>query len=461
MYQLKDLHNYQVHAASHIVKQPFSGLFLDMGLGKTIITLTAVNHLINSLDVSKTLIVGTKKIVESVWDTQAKEWEHVKHLTFSKIVGSPEKRRTAMKANADIYLISRDNLAWLIGEYGGSYMPYEMLVVDELSSFKSHDSMRFKALKHVLQCFSRRVGLTGTPAPNGLIDLWSQLFVIDRGERLHKYIGQYRNEFFSPGASSGVIVYKYNAKKNSEQQIYDKISDICISMKAVEYLDMPDKIDNFIKIKMSEKAKKEYDDFEREAVLEVLNNEDITAVNAAVLTNKLLQFSNGAIYDAERKVHELHNEKLDMLEELVEGANGNPVIVATAFRHDTARILKKFKSMKPVELKTSQDEKDWNDGKIQMLLLHPASGGHGINLQKGGNIVIWFGLNWSLELYQQLNARLWRQGQTKPVFIHHLICEGTMDEQVMASIKAKDNKQESLMSAVKALVNKYTNTLKR
>lgn len=454
--QVTDLHGYQIHAIKHIIQEPFSALFLDMGLGKTIITLTAINHLIQTLDVSKTLIVGTKKIVESVWDAQAKEWDHVNHLRFSKIAGTQEKRRKAMKADADIYLVSRDNLAWLIAEYGGKYMPYEMLVVDELSSFKSHDSMRFKAIKHVLPCFSRRVGLTGTPAPNGLIDLWSQLFIIDRGERLHKYIGQYRKEFFTPGASNGAIVYNYKANKSAEQQIYDKISDICISMKAKDYLSMPDKIDNFVKIKLSEKVKKDYDFFEKESVLELLNRDAITAVNAAVLTNKLLQFANGAIYDVEHNAHSLHDEKLDMLEELVEGANGNPVIVATAFRHDTAKILKRFKALNPVELKTAKDEADWNAGKIKMLLLHPASGGHGINLQKGGNIIIWFGLNWSLELYQQLNARLWRQGQIKPVFVHHLICEGTMDEQVMDAIKRKDNKQESLMAAVKALINKYS-----
>jgi SNF2 family DNA or RNA helicase len=456
MYQLKNLHSYQVHAIQHVIKEPFSALFLDMGLGKTVITLTVINHLIKTLDVSKTLVVGTKKIVESVWDAQAKEWEHTKHLRFSKIVGSAAKRRVAMKADADIYLISRDNLAWLIAEYGGKYMPYEMLVVDELSSFKSHASMRFKALKHVIPCFSRRVGLTGTPAPNGLIDLWSQLFIIDEGKRLHKHIGKYRAEFFSPAASNGAIVYSYKANKTAEDQIYDKISDICISMKANDYLDMPDKINNYIKIQLSDKVKKDYDAFEKESVLELFNKESVTAVNAAVLTNKLLQFANGAIYDVEHNAHSLHDEKLDMLEELVEAANGNPVIVATAFRHDTSKIVKKFAALKPVILKTPQDEADWNAGKIKMLLLHPASGGHGINLQKGGNIIIWFGLNWSLELYQQLNARLWRQGQTKPVFVHHLICEGTMDEQVMSAIKAKDNKQESLMAAVKALINKYS-----
>lgn len=456
MYKIDNLHAYQIHAVKHVIREPFSALFLDMGLGKTIITLTAVNHLIQTLDVSKVLIVGTKKIVESVWDAQAKEWEHVKHLRFSKISGTADKRRKAMKADADIYLVSRDNLSWLIGEYGGKYMPYEMLVVDELSSFKSHDSQRFKAIKHVLPCFSRRVGLTGTPAPNGLIDLWSQMFIIDRGERLHKHIGQYRREYFSPGATNGAIVYSYKANKDSDHRIYDKISDICISMKAKDYLNMPDKIDNFVKIKLSEKVKKDYDYFEKESVLELLNRDAITAVNAAVLTNKLLQFANGAIYDVEHNAHSLHDEKLDMLEELVEAANGNSVIVATAFRHDTAKIVKRFAAHKPVILKTAQDEEDWNNGKIKMLLLHPASGGHGINLQKGGNIIIWFGLNWSLELYQQLNARLWRQGQTKPVFVHHLICEGTMDEQVMAAIKAKDNKQESLMAAVKALINKYS-----
>lgn len=456
MLTLKDLHDYQVHAVKHVVDEPYGGLFLDMGLGKTIITLTAIKRLIDTLDVSRVLVVGTKKIVESVWENEANQWEHTKHLTFSKIVGSPNKRRKAMQAKADLYLVSRDNIAWLIAEYGGKYMPYEMLVIDELSSFKNHSSMRFKALKHTLDSFSRRIGLTGTPAPNGLIDLWSQLFIIDQGERLHKYIGQYRREYFSPAASNGAIVYSYKPHKTSEELIYDKIGDICISMKANDYLDMPDKINNFVKVRLSEKTKKSYDDFEAEAVLELMDQEDITAVNAAVLTNKLLQYANGAIYGADKSVHSLHDEKLDALEELVDEANGSPLIVATSFRHDTTKILKRFKSLKPVVLKTAQDEADWNAGLIKMLLLHPASGGHGINLQKGGNIIIWFGLNWSLELYQQLNARLWRQGQTKPVFVHHLVCQGTMDERVMSAIKTKDNRQESLMSAIKTLINKYS-----
>lgn len=453
--KLTDLHDYQVHGVQHCIENPHAGLFLDMGLGKTIITLTVIKQLIYRLDVSRVLIVGTKKIINSVWAEQAQEWTHTKNLTFSKIAGSVKQRTKAMHVDCDIHLVSRDNLSWLIAEYGGKYMPYDMLVVDELSSFKNPKSLRFKALKHVLDCFHRRIGLTGTPAPNGLIDLWSQVFILDKGERLFKHIGKYRTEFFAPAKQNGAIIYSYKLQKDSESKIYDKIGDICISMKAEDYLNMPDKIINIVKVHLSDAIKKRYDKFEEESVLELTSDDEITAVNAAVLSNKLLQFANGAIYGEERAVHELHDEKLDYLEEVVEAANGKPVIVATAFRHDMTRIKKRFTSIKPVELKTAQDEQDWNDGKIEMLLLHPASGGHGINLQRGGNIIIWFGLNWSLELYQQLNARLWRQGQTLPVFIHHLVCQGTMDEAVMLALSSKDQKQAALMNAVKAIVKKY------
>ena len=332
-----------------------------------------------------------------------------------------------------------------------------MLVIDELSSFKNPQSLRFKALRGVRPSFARVVGLTGTPAPNGLIDLWAQMYLLDQGQRLHKYIGHYRSEFFRPDKTNGAIVYSYKLQdKTSEEKIFDRIGDICISMKAKDYLDLPERVDNFISLDFPPALRRQYDEFERDLVLDLFGNgEEITAANKAALSNKLLQFANGAVYDAEREVHEVHGLKLDALEELIEAANGNPVLVAVSYRHDISRILKRFAKLKPVELKTDENIKDWNAGKINMMLLHPAGGGHGLNLQDGGNIIIWFGQNWSLELYQQLNARLDRQGQTKPVFIHHILTKGTFDEKVIASLHGKTEKQDTLLDAVKAIIKKH------
>lgn len=455
-----NLHKYQGKGVQHIMANSHCALFLEMGLGKTVTTLTAINKLINEeLEVEKVLIVAPKRVVESVWDAECEKWDHLKNLRLSKIVGTPKQRIIALHKEADIYLVSRDNIPWLCGQFGGGMLPFDMLVIDELSSFKNHASQRFKALRLVQPSFHRIVGLTGTPSPNGLIDLWSQMFLLDRGERLGRFIGQYRDNFFKPDKRNGAIIYSYKLQKESEKRIHDKIGDICISMKAEDYLDLPEKNFNVIKIKFPPDMQKMYDDFEEEQVMALLENQDpdkpITAVNAAGLTNKLLQFSNGAVYDEDREVHHIHDLKLEAAKELVEDSDGKPVLIACAYRHDFTRLNKALAKYKPRELKTNADIEAWNRGEIKVLLMHPASGGHGLNLQAGGSTIIWFGLTWSLELYQQLNARLHRQGQTEAVIIHRLLMDKSIDNEVVAALDRKEMSQNGLMEAVKARIEKY------
>lgn len=456
-----NLHQYQKACVEHIINNRYCGVFLEMGLGKTVSTLTAVNYLMNDyLEINSVLVVAPKRVTESVWQEEAEKWEHLKHLRFSKIIGTEAKRISALKAKADVYLISRDNIAWLCAYYGGGRVPFDMVVIDELSSFKSAKSLRFKAMRNARPYFKRLVGLTGTPAPNGLIDLWPQIYLMDRGERLEKTITRYREKYFKPGKSNGHVVYNYILNQGSEEAIHNKIGDICISMKADDYLKMPKRVDNYIKLKMPDDLKKVYTSFEKEKVLEMLsetqdNPLEINAVNAAALSNKLLQFANGAIYDENKVVHAIHDIKLEALKELVEDADGKPVLIAWTFQFDRDRIKEYLKAYNPRELKTPNDIKDWNEGKVQVMLAHPASAGHGLNLQSGGNIIIWFGQTWSLELYQQFNARLYRQGQVKPVIIQHLILSGTHDEDVIQALKAKDKTQNSLMSSIRAKIERY------
>lgn len=434
-----------------------------MGLGKTISTLTALNKLMyEELEISSALVVGPKRVIENVWTDEIQKWSHINHLTTSLIVGSKKERISALKKKADIYLISRDNIAWLCGEFGGSSLPFDMLVLDELSSFKNPKSVRFKALRAVQPSFKRIVGLTGTPAPNSLIDLWSQMYLLDRGERLGKYITRFREDYFRPGLSNGNVVYKYNLQKGGEEMIHEKIKDICISMKTEDYLDLPERIDNIIEVKFTKDLQKKYNDFEKEKVLELFsgkedneNEETISAVNAAALSNKLLQFANGAVYDEDRKVHVIHDMKIDVVKELVEDLNGEPVLIAWAYRHDLDRLKKALAKYDPVELKDKGALDKWNRGEVKVMLTHPASGGHGLNLQRGGNHVIWFGQTWSLELEQQFNARLHRQGQTKNVIIHKIVASKTIDVDVIAAQESKGLKQNSLMDAVKARIKKY------
>lgn len=460
MLDLDNLHGYQHTAKDHILKHSHSGLFLDMGLGKTVSTLTAINHLIfESLEIAKVLVVAPKRVAESVWGAEIHKWRHLKHLKTSLIAGNPKQRRKALSQEADIYLIGRDNIAWLCGQYGGSMLPFDMLVIDESSSFKNPKSVRFKALRGVQPSFKRVVLLTGTPAPNSLIDLWSQIYLLDRGERLGKFISSYRETYFKEGKRNGHIVYNYNLREQSEQLIHSAISDICVSMKAEDYLDLPGRIENIVSIPMPDSIKEKYEEFEKEQVLQLFTEQNeeahISAVNAAVLTNKLLQFANGALYDEDKNVHEIHTLKLEALQELVESANGKPVLLAWTFRSDVPRIMKVLKEYKPKELKTDQDIQDWNAGKIKVLMMHPASGGHGLNLQAGGNNIIWFGQTWSLELEEQFNARLDRQGQKNVVVINKICLEGSMDIDVVEAQKRKALSQDSLMEAVKAKIKKY------
>lgn len=457
-----NLHPYQRACVAHIIENKYCGVFLEMGLGKTVSALTAINQLMNDYcEISSVLIVAPKRVAESVWQEEAEKWEHLKHLKFSKIIGSEAKRIEAIKTKANIYLISRDNIAWLCALYGGGKLPFDMVVIDELSSFKSYKSLRFKALRGARPYLKRLVGLTGTPAPNSLIDLWPQIYLMDMGTRLEKTISNYRARYFKPGKTNGHVVYNYILCNNSEQLIHEKIKDVCISMKVEDYLKMPERIDNFIELRMPEDIKKKYHDFEKEKVLELANATEINAMNAGALSNKLLQFANGAVYDENKAVHEIHDIKLEALKEIIEDANGKSVLVAWTYQFDRDRILEYLKAYKPKELKTPQDIRDWNAGKIQVMLAHPASAGHGLNLQAGGNIIVWFGQTWSLELYQQFNARLYRQGQANSVIINHLILKNTHDEDVIASLKNKNRKQNDLMNSIKAKIDNYMKFIKK
>lgn len=455
----KNLHNYQKVCVEHIIRNPFCGVFLDMGLGKTISTLTAINALkYDYCEVDNVLVIAPKRVAETVWEEEAKNWSHTKHMTFSKIVGTEKQRIAALKAKADVYIVSRDNVSWLCSLYAAR-LPFDMLVIDELSSFKAHQTQRFKALRLARPWFKRVVGLTGTPAPNGLINLWSQMYLIDRGQRLEKTITAYRSRYFRPGASNGYVVYSYNLLPDTEKLIQERIKDICISMRAEDYLEMPERIDNFIKVTMPKPLQDMYNKFEKESIVQLMTEEEnsttVNAVSAATLSNKLLQFANGAMYDENRNICPLHDLKLEALKEVIESSEGKSVLVAWTYQFDRDRIMKYFRNLCPRELKTAQDISDWNAGKIQLLLAHPASAGHGLNLQAGGNIIVWYGLTWSLELYQQFNARLYRQGQTKQTIIHHIVTSGTHDEDVVKALKSKDKIQNGLMNSIKAKIDMY------
>lgn len=459
MLQRNQLHSYQNRGVQHIIDNPFCALFLDMGLGKTVTTLTAIKELMDACIITNALVVAPKKVTQVTWTDEIKNWAHLQDLTISVIDGDVKHRRAAMAKKADIYAVSRDNIVWLVTEYGGIKLPFDMVVIDELSSFKNHASKRFRAMKRVRKFIPRVVGLTGTPSPNGLIDLFAQMYLIDEGERLGKTITGYRDRFFRPDKRNGDIVYTYALKQpadETEKQISDLISDITISMTAEDYLKMPDKIMLFDTVELPDKVYDNYLDFEREQVLELINSDEmITAASAAALSNKLQQYANGAIYDADRNVKHIHDEKLEKLQEIVEAANGAPVLVAYSFIHDLDRIMNALKEYKPVKLEKPEHIAQWNDGKIQVLITHPASAGHGLNLQKGGNILVWFGNTWSLELYMQFNARLYRQGQTKPVYIHHIVSKGTVDEKIIKALSGKKETQDGLMQSIKELMEKY------
>ena len=460
MLKRDNLHDYQERGVGHIIDNEYCALFLDMGLGKTVTTLTAIKELLDNCIISNALVIAPKKVTQVTWSDEIKNWEHLQGLTISVIDGTAKQRREAMAAKADIYAVSRDNIVWLVLEHGGVKLPYDMVVIDELSSFKNHASKRFRAMRKVRKFIPRVVGLTGTPAPNGLIDLFAQMYLIDEGQRLGKTVTAYRDRFFRPGKRNGDIVYTYELKapqNETEQQISDLISDITISMTAEDYLKMPDKIMLYDYVDLAPKVLAMYRDFEKEQILELINSDEpISAASAAALSNKLQQFANGAIYDAERSVKDLHDEKLDRLEELVEAANGEPVLIAYSYKHDLERIMQKLKAYKPVKLEKPEHIADWNAGKIPVLVTHPASAGHGLNLQKGGHNIVWFGNTWSLELYQQFNARLYRQGQMKPVMIHHIIAKNTIDEKIIKALEGKKQTQDGLMQSIKELMEFYS-----
>lgn len=455
-----NLHGYQETAVSKIIECEKSLLFLDMGLGKTVSTLTALNTLMyEHIEVNVALIIAPKRVIESVWEAEAGKWEHLNHLKFSRVTGTEKHRLAALRKKADIYLISRDNVVWLCGKYGYSKLPFDMIVFDELSSFKNPNSARFKAIKKCTPGVSRIVGLTGTPAPNGLLDLWSQVYLLDSGERLGKYIGQYRHNYFKIDKQISNVVSTYKPQDGASARISEAIKDITISMSAEDFLDMPEKITNVIQLDMPKEAREYYNKMKKDLVLELFpdyeQGQTISAANAAALSNKLLQMANGAVYDENREVHEIHSEKLEALADIMEAATGKPVLVAWTYKHDRDRIMKYFKKYKPVQLQNDSDVVNWNAGKYEMMLMHPASGGHGLNLQSGGSIIVWFGQTWSLELLQQFNARLYRQGQKNIVVINQLVMRGTMDESVILAQSSKDEEQTGLLTAVKELLDSY------
>ena len=439
-------HEYQEYAKEFIVNQNISALFLDCGLGKTVITLTAIWELmLDYFEVRKVLVIAPLRVARDTWPAELHKWEHLKGIEMSAVLGSERERVTALNRRADVYVINRENVEWLAG-YGK--WDFDMVVIDELSSFKSHKTKRFKALKKVRPMVKRIVGLTGTPAPNGLIDLWAEIGLLDMGQRLGRFIGGYRERFFVPDKRSREMVFSYKLRDGAEEAIYGLISDICISMKAADYLEMPECIYNRVEVVMNEKERKLYQQLERDMLIS-FEDGDIDAVNAAGLSNKLMQMANGAVYDENKAVKHIHDRKLEALEDLVEAANGKAVLIAYWYKHDLERIKKYVGA---VELDTAEDLRKWNAGEIPVAVIHPASAGHGLNLQAGGSTLIWFGLTWSLELYQQMNARLWRQGQKETVVIHHLMAKGTLDERVMEALEKKDCGQSALVDAVKARI---------
>lgn len=451
-------YEYQQAAIRWILKNPRCGLLLDMGLGKSVITLTAVQQLMDYCEVSRTLVVAPKKVAETTWTAEAEKWEHLKGLRVVKVMGTEKQRKLALASKADVYVIGRDSFVWLVGLYGGN-LPFDVLVIDELTSFKSSKSNRFKAMRMATPTVSRVIGLTGTPAPNGLIDLWAQMYCIDMGERLGKSVTKYRETYFETHKWNNIIV-RCDVKKGCEEVIRAKIADICLSMQAKDYLQLPDMITHTEKVELSSKTMAAYTKFEKEKVLEFQEEHtgeasNILANSAAGLMNKLSQFANGAIYDEDRNVHEVHDEKLDRLAEIIEAANGSSVLVFYQFKHDIDRIAKKLKGYRVKVYQGEAELKEWNAGKIDVLLAHPASTAFGLNMQDGGHYIVWYGTGWNLELYQQANARLHRQGQQHPVTVYQLICTGTVDERAAAALESKKGVQQGLLDSLNYLMRKY------
>ena len=437
-------HEYQTYATRFLLEHPISCLMLDCGLGKTVITLTALWDLVlDSFDIGRVLVIAPKRVAENVWVQEIEKWEHLAGLTAVKVLGSEQERRSALNTPAFLYIINRENVTWLVKN---RHWDFDMVVVDELSSFKSHQAQRFKAMRKVRPLVTRIVGLTATPAPNSLMDLWAEMCLLDMGQRLGRYIGSYRERFFVPDKRNREIVYSYKPREGAEDKIYELISDICISMKAKDHLQMPELVTNRVTVSMSPKEHEVYDRLRRDMVTE-LNGEELDAVNAASLSNKLQQMASGAVYRSGHQTVVLHSRKLDALEDLIEAANGKPLLVAYWFHHEHDRLHERFDCR---DINTAEDIAAWCAGEIPVGLIHPASAGHGLNLQSGGSTLVWFSLTWSLELYEQLNDRLWRQGQEHTVVIHHIISEGTIDEDIMSALARKDVGQNALRDAVRA-----------
>ena len=437
-------HPYQAYATNFILEHPIAAILLDMGLGKSVITLTAINQLIQQGQVHKVLVIAPLRVAKSTWPDEIQKWDHLKGLSYSVVIGSPAQRKAALLADTDLYIINRENVKWLVEDSGVAF-DFDMLVIDELSSFKSYQAKRFRSLMKVRPLVKRVVGLTGTPSSNGLMDLWAEFKVLDMGQRLGRYISHYRERYFLPDKRNQYVVWTYKPKLHAEEAIYDQINDITISMRSKDYLQMPPLTMNQVKVNLSSSEQEVYDTLKNQLIVEV-KHQQINALNAASLANKLCQMANGCVYDEDKHQILIHKRKLDALEDLIEGATGKPVLIAYWFKHDLAQIKSRFKVR---EIKTATDIKAWNEGQIPIGIIHPASAGHGLNLQAGGSTLIWFGLTWSLELYQQTNARLWRQGQKDPVVIHHLITSGTIDEQIMRALARKDKSQLALIAALK------------
>ena len=437
---------YQEAAIRWVLDRPASGLFLGMGMGKTVVTLTAINELLfDRLEAARVLVIAPLRVARDTWAREAAKWDHLRHLRVSVVLGDAQERLAALERPADVYVINRENVPWLCETLFD--WPFDMVVIDELSSFKSVQAKRFKALRKVRGHIRRIVGLTGTPAPNGLIDLWPQIYLLDRGERLGKTVGAYRARYFTPDRANGHIVYSYRLLPGADEAIQARIADVCMSLRKEDYLSLPGQLYETVEITPPPALLKQYRQFERDRIMEAMDGDgEIVALNAAALTGKLLQFANGAIYDDNGNSHLIHNLKLDALEDLIEAANGEPVLVFYAFKHDRDRIMRRVSCR---ELVTSEDIDAWNRKEIPVALAHPASVGHGLNLQEGGHIIIWFGLTWSLELYQQANERLNRPGQTHVCRIYHLVLKGTHDERVLAALERKDTSQRALIDALR------------
>lgn len=452
-------HDYQTYAIRFIEQNPVAAVLLEMGLGKTTITLTAIQNLMyDSFDVHKVLVIAPLRVAKNTWSAELEKWEHLKHLTYSVVVGTAEERKAALRRRADIYIINRENIQWLVEQ---GRFDFDMAVIDELSSFKNHQTKRFRALMKVRPRLKRIVGLTGTPSSNGLMDLFAEFRLLDMGERLGRFIGQFRNTYFQPNKRNGMIVYSYKPLPGAEDAIYEKISDITISMRATDHLKMPELIMSEYTVEMSAYEKEKYMALKKEMILELPDGE-VTASNAASLSSKLSQMANGAIYDDNKQSVQIHDRKLDVLEDIIESANGKPILVAYWFKHDLKRIKERlYKLHIPFSTMDKSDSiQKWNNGELPVALIHPASAGHGLNLQSGGNYPVWFGLTWSLELYQQTNARLYRQGQkSATVVIQHIITKGTIDERILKALQDKDEIQTTLLEAVKAEMKKIGQSL--